>query len=206
VPLFVIAAAHAILLFMLSMSPRVPAPETASQAAMIMLLLESHETPPRVERDDAHTKTPPPRPAARTRLVQPAPLGLPDTESRNETAPGAIDWGREAEISAAHGLQAEQEARRRASAFARARGGSGISLAPNPYRTHEFGWSRAHTHRIEPIEDGGTFIWINDRCGVVLKGLVIPVCRLGKIAARGDLFEHMRDPPELGTEPRAGRE
>ena len=39
---------------------------------------------------------------------------------------------------------------------------------------------------------------INDRCAVAVIILIMPVCKLGKIEARGDLFQHMKDPPVMG--------
>jgi hypothetical protein len=65
----------------------------------------------------------------------------------------------------------------------------GLSSASGP---KPFGWSHSRVQRIEPIE-GGTIIWINDRCAIVLSGLLMPVCKIGKIEARGDLFENMQD-------------
>ena len=34
---------------------------------------------------------------------------------------------------------------------------------------------------------------INDRCAIVIYGLIFPVCRIGRIPANGHLFDHMRD-------------
>jgi hypothetical protein len=64
----------------------------------------------------------------------------------------------------------------------------------------EFGWSHSRIHRVESLADGGSIIWINDRCFIAAVGLIpLPFCRIGKIAARGDLFEHIRDPRDLGS-------
>lgn len=130
--------------------------------------------------------------------VQSAPITLPP-ESTNAAPPASprIDWAREAELSASRQLQSDEDARRRAAPF------SHDFSAQAPVRpTPQFGWDHAHTQRIEPLENGGTLIWFNDRCGLVLAGMLFPVCKIGKIPARDDLFEHMNDPPVLGAEPR----
>ncbi len=69
-------------------------------------------------------------------------------------------------------------------------------LGPDHIKSPEFGWDLAHTKRIEPIEGGGTLVRLNDRCFLAL-GLFIPlpICGIGKIPVRGDLFDHMRDQP-----------
>jgi len=64
----------------------------------------------------------------------------------------------------------------------------------------EFPWYHATTHRVESLEGGGTLINLNDNCVLVVIGLIpFPTCKLGKIPARGDLFEHMHDAPGLGS-------
>jgi hypothetical protein len=57
-------------------------------------------------------------------------------------------------------------------------------------RDKSFGWSHS------PIR-------LNDRCAIVLSGMVMPVCKLGKIKVRGDLLENMNEPPELIRAPYA---
>ena len=58
----------------------------------------------------------------------------------------------------------------------------------------QFGWDHAQTHRVEALEGGGTLLWINDRCFIVMAGMIpFPMCGIGKIPVRGDLFDHMRD-------------
>lgn len=82
--------------------------------------------------------------------------------------------------------------------IAEERAAAGDAAAPvkRPSRPKkEFGWSRARTHRIERTADGQTLLRLSDRC--VLVNLLLPVCQLGRIAARGDLFEHMNDPEDV---------
>ena len=57
----------------------------------------------------------------------------------------------------------------------------------------QFGWDYAHTHRVEALPEGGLLINLSDRCAVVLYVLLIPVCKIGHIAANGQLFDHMHD-------------
>jgi hypothetical protein len=63
--------------------------------------------------------------------------------------------------------------------------------APMPPR---FGWDYARTHRVEELPQGGILINLTDHCSLVLYGLVLlPGCRLGRIAADGHLFDGMRE-------------
>ena len=132
------------------------------------------------------------------RPLQTAPITPPPEAPSADvpTAPGAIDWAREAEVSAARQLRKDEEARRLTAPFAH-----DFSHLTPERPTPQFGWSHASIHRVEPLEGGGTFIWINDRCGIVFAVMVVPICKIGKIPARGDLFEHMDDAPAPGKEP-----
>jgi hypothetical protein len=108
----------------------------------------------------------------------------------------SIDWSLESELAAQRQVDAVEAARRRGRGFPAYDEDRKLAATAPP--APEFGWDRARTHRIEPIPTGGTIIHINDRCFVVISGLIMPVCKLGKIEARGDLFEHMDDTPRLG--------
>jgi hypothetical protein len=69
--------------------------------------------------------------------------------------------------------------------------------APTPApAVPKFGWYYAGTHRIEELAGGGTIINLTDRCAIVVYVLPIPVCRIGRIPANGDLFEHLHDRPD----------
>lgn len=71
-------------------------------------------------------------------------------------------------------------------------------LGPAPQaEPPELAWSRSRTHRLETYP-GGTAIHLGDNCVIAFTPLPFPVCRLGKKAANGDLFKHMRDPPQSG--------
>ena len=137
--------------------------------------------------------------SAPVEIVLPAPPSLPQLSPPSLTAPQliappqpdpagtppAIDWRPDAAAIA----------RKHAEAAGAAREPSKDAAAkPKP----EFGWSHSATHRIEPMETGGFVVWINDKCGVAVAGLAMPFCMFGKKPARGDLFEHMNDPPRPG--------
>ena len=113
----------------------------------------------------------------------------------NSSAPIAIDWAREAELAATRRLRAEEEAARKATAFSVRKG---PSLAVAKPLTPKFGWSHAHTHRVESLPGVGTLINLNDRCAILITFMLIPMCKLGKIDARADLFQYMDDPVPLG--------
>jgi len=109
----------------------------------------------------------------------------------------APDWSAHAAVAA------EQEAgaieRGRGQSRALAPPASALTRPPVPHAP-PFHWDRAHTQRVEPLATGGTLLHLNERCALVLY-FVIPLagCALGEIPARGDLFDHMRDPPLLGA-------
>ena len=111
----------------------------------------------------------------------------PDAPPIEGTTPPSIDWQQETRTAAARMAESlDAERRRKAERtpdprFARP--------TPRP----EFGWDRSKTHQVEALPQGGTVIHLNDRCALVLSGFLLPVCKIGKIPARGDLFEHMGD-------------
>lgn len=114
------------------------------------------------------------------------------------TAPIAIDWAKEAERAAAHRIEADEEADRRASALSPRRGPR-VGASEAPAAAPQFGWDHAHTHRLELSPDGGMVVNLNDRCAIVVKfPFFLPGCKIGKMESRGDLFTHMNDPPTLG--------
>jgi len=109
--------------------------------------------------------------------TEPAPAASSDSD------PPVIDWRAAAESVAREPFDIAAEAKDRRS----------TSSGENK----DFGWSRAATQRVE-VMPGGVMIRLNDRCAIVISGLLLPACVLGKIPVRGDLFEHMDDPPEPG--------
>jgi hypothetical protein len=67
-----------------------------------------------------------------------------------------------------------------------------------PAKADEFGWDSARTHRVESLPTGGLLIHLNDECVLVLAPLPLAFCGIGKKAANGDLFKHLRDAPLKG--------
>ena len=187
---FIVAAlAHVALIALLMLTP---APrETSERIEAPRMVLVSIE--PEVR---GVTPSPPPAPS----LHVPAPhvteprvdLSGPITvapEAAPEAAPPPIDWQRETQTAAARTAEAVEAERQRRGKYAP----DPRFARPAPHR--EFGWDQSKTHRIEALPEGGTLIHLNDRCALVLSGMILPICKLGKIPARGDLFEHMGDSP-----------
>jgi hypothetical protein len=113
-----------------------------------------------------------------------------------EQKPAIVDWTAEAALTAKQHAQLATAPQPRAldkhAAAADFDGGLGPDLGNAP----EFGWDHARTHRVEAMEGGGSILWINDRCFIVMYGMIpFPMCGIGKIPVRGDLFDHMRDQP-----------
>ncbi|HEY5101888.1 MAG TPA: hypothetical protein VII70_03825 [Steroidobacteraceae bacterium] len=124
---------------------------------------------------------------SRLQRVQPAP--------QSGSAPVAIDWAREAALAASRRIDAAEEAARKAQAFSARRGSS---LASGKRAAPRFGWSYAHTHRFETVP-GAILFNLNDRCVILMTFMLMPICRIGKIEERGDLFQHMNEPLPLGA-------
>jgi hypothetical protein len=140
-----------------------------------------------------------PAPAHDTQLVVvPTPAEPPPAEQK----PAIVDWNAEARLTAKRHAQSATAPQPRALDKHGAGTDLDGGLRSDQGYAPEFGWDHAHTHRVEALEGGGSILWINDRCFIVMAGLIpFPVCGIGKIPARGDLFDHMRDPQ--GQEPNA---
>jgi hypothetical protein len=199
--LLLVAALHAALLFMVSQwQTRVV---LRHEEPLIFLTL-----PSRMQVTPAEAE-PPPQPAPLKKaapshdtqlVVVPTPGEPPPVEQ--PAAP--IDWTAEATRTAKQ--QAELAAAPGPRALDQHAAGDGIDfdggLGPEPEYRPEFGWYHARIHRIEPLEGGGSILWINDRCFIVMAGVIpFPMCGIGKIPPRGDLFDHMRDTPPAQSRP-----
>jgi hypothetical protein len=133
-----------------------------------------------------------PAPSHDTQLIT---VPIPAEPSPAEQKPAIVDWHAEALLTAKQHAQAAAAPQPRAldkhGAGMYFDGGLGVDQGSAP----EFGWDHAQTHRVEALEGGGMLLWINDRCFIVMAGMIpFPMCGIGKIPARGDLFDHMRDP------------
>jgi hypothetical protein len=187
--LLLVLALHAALLLMaLRWQARL---DLHIEEALVFLALPAHmqsaeeaSPPPSVPR-----KEPPPTHDTQL-VVVPRPAEPPPAEQK----PAIIDWHAEAVLTAKH--QAQSAAAPPPRALDKTLGGMYVDVGPglDPWNTPEFGWDHSRTHRVETIEGGGSMLWINDRCFVVLYGMIpFPMCGVGKIPVRGDLFDHMRD-------------
>jgi hypothetical protein len=165
-----------------------------TEESLIFLPLPSHFQAPAEApaAPEAPRKIPPPTRDTRLIIVTPEIPPAPPAE----TPPAPIDWNAEA------ALTAKQQAQAAAKPGPRPldQPGAGLDfdggLGPDPDARPEFGWYHARTHRIEAIEGGGSLLWLNDRCFIVMAGLIpFPMCGVGKIPPRTDLFDHLRDSP-----------
>jgi len=126
-------------------------------------------------------------------LNQPRPLSQPSAaapaEEDNAIHP-PIDWANELNRTAREVASAASAPQPRVF------GAPHVAPTP-PAKPPEFGWSHSRTHRLE-TGPGGTAVHLGDHCVIAFTPLPFPVCRLGKKEANGDLFKHMRDPPQPG--------
>lgn len=72
---------------------------------------------------------------------------------------------------------------------------------PAPPKHADFGWSHARTHRVESVPGGGLLINLSDRCILVLNPFPFPICGIGNIAAKGDLFRNLQDSGQADAHP-----
>jgi hypothetical protein len=195
--LAVVAALHAALLLLaLRWQTRL---DLRTEESLIFLPLPAHVQPAEEASPPPSNPRKKPAPAHDTQLViVPAPAEPPAAEQK----PAIVDWNAEA------ALTAKQHARSAAAPQPRAldKHGAGVDfdggLGPDEGSKPEFGWDHARTHRVEAMEGGGSILWINDRCFIVMYGMIpFPMCGIGKIPVRGDLFDHMRD--SQAQEPKA---
>jgi hypothetical protein len=184
-----VSTAHLGLYWLLSSGVfRASGPSNASRLAVFLIMPDD-----RRREITAGERVPPRSGAIVTPRVRPAIPGAdpileaPNPSSRDNGA--RVDWNAEAARAA--------EDAARGPAFTRSFGMPETSNA-KPQAHEEFGWSHAHTHRVEPLSDGGFVLNITDRCAIVVVLLPMPFCRIGTIPVRGDLFERMHDPARPG--------
>jgi hypothetical protein len=170
-------------LFQLLVSARHSTPESAEPVSVLVFLPDA----PQARRPPVEVAPlAPPRLPQASPPTSTAPQLIAPPEDDNARVPPTIDWRREAERAARERALAEESGHE-------SKDGSG-PVKPQP----EFGWSHSRVHRIEPMEGGGVIVWISDKCFVVIGVIAMPMCQFGKKPARGDLFEHMDDPPTPG--------
>ena len=187
--LILVVALHAALLLMaLRWQARL---DLRTEESLVFLALPAHmksaeeaAPPPSVPR-----KEPPPTHDTQLVVVPPPAEAAPA-----EQEPAIIDWHAEAVLTAKQ--QAQSAAAPPPRALDKRLAGMYVDVGPglDSGNTPEFGWDHARTHRVETIEGGGSMLWINDRCFIVMYGVIpFPMCGIGKIPVRGDLFDHMLD-------------
>jgi hypothetical protein len=124
-------------------------------------------------------------------LNQPRPLSQPGAaapaEEDNAIHP-PIDWANELNRTARESVSGASAPQPREF------GAPHVAPTP-PSKRAEFGWSHSRTHRLETVP-GSTDVHWGDHCVIEFTPLPFPVCKLGKKEANGDLFKHMRDPPQ----------
>jgi hypothetical protein len=90
------------------------------------------------------------------------------------------------------------EAARRAAAEPTTRDFGFPKREPAPREKKPFAWDKTHTERVHALDGGGIGVHLSENCELALAPLPFVGCALGKPKARGDLFDEMRAPPEMG--------
>jgi hypothetical protein len=131
--------------------------------------------------------------------VAPPPLSRPRPGSQaSAAAPSEEDNAIHPPINWANELNrtAGESASRESAPQPRAFGAPHVAPTP-PAKPPEFGWSHSRTHRVE-TGPGSMGIHLGDHCVISFTPLPSMACNPGKREANGDLFKHMRDPPQPG--------
>jgi hypothetical protein len=143
-------------------------------------------------------RRPIPKRAAAATARSPDAIARPEPQSPPNaiTMPAAPDWRHEMQIAANNAIEAEERKRHQPSPLA-PHDFSGVKPGSTDDTKPRFGWNHAATHRVEELPNGGVLININDRCVIAWVIFPFPLCKVGKMPSRGDLFKHMKDPPAL---------
>ncbi|MEA3180520.1 MAG: hypothetical protein QOI59_4043 [Gammaproteobacteria bacterium] len=196
----VVLAIHAVFFFLFAVH-RSPARLLMSESEPPATLMLLREVKP-VETAAKPAAKPPMAARAARRAAPEAPQAIssapkPESDSSAMTSTPAPDWRAEARIAANDAIEAEARKREHPSLlaphdFSRAKAGS------TDYSKPKFGWSHAHTHRVEG-SPGAFVVNVNDRCAIALVLIFpFPLCKIGKMAPRGDLFDSLHDLPQPG--------
>ncbi len=124
---------------------------------------------------------------------QPPRMQRARADEQPERPAGPTGWNSQVEQAAKQEVAREESARQRASALSQPSAVSAAisaALRPPPPKAPEFGWAPP---RVKVVNGVGIFVRLNDHCAVLISGMVMPICTLGKIPVRGDLFAHMND-------------
>jgi hypothetical protein len=194
--LLLIVAIHAALLLLASR--RVTRVSIGSEEPLVFLALSEHaQVPTPAASVAAAPRKKPVAPRDTQLVVIPAPA-----PPAGDRPPVPIDWNAEAERAIKQHAELAMATPSRAldqhGAGADLNGG----LGPDRKQKSEFAWDRKHTQRLESIEGGGILLHLSDHCVLLVFPLPFVGCGIGKIPARGDLFEHMHDEPQTGGNPK----
>ena len=194
--LLLVVAIHAALL--LVASRHVTRVDMRSEEPLVFLALPDHAQSPA---PNAPVTTLPRKNPVAPRDTQLVIIPAPGPPAA-DTPPAPIDWNAEAELAIKQHAELAMAIPPRALDQHGAGADFNGGLGPDRNQKSEFGWDRKHTHRIEPIEGGGILLHLSDHCVLLVFPLPFVGCGIGKIPARGDLFEHMHDEPQMGGNPK----
>jgi hypothetical protein len=154
----------------------------AEQRVFLVSFPEITDVPP--EEAPAPFETPSPRPIVPRPITPatPAPSASNAITLPPEAPKPPIDWEMELKRSSQAMLERETEKERQREMFGN-RPDVPESLRPPAPGRKEFAWS------YKANRFGGGAVRISENCSLILG--IIPVCRLGKIPVRGDLFAQM---------------
>jgi len=211
-----VAAAHVLLLYGLAASRKPLLAPASDEPAVVSLWLPPAASTSGLHEEAADAAAARSRPArvrsesrnprvAHSSQPQPgvsesgAPTASPEpgeSTSGAQASSGPIDWYGEVASSASTALGDAEKKGRQAAVFAPPP--PPPFLARPPPGGYRFGWSAVATQRFR-IVNGVPILRITEHCSVVFF-ITLPVgtCTIGKIQARGDLFQHMHDPPPQG--------
>ncbi len=197
-----VLALHVALFFVFAVLSRpVPHLRAAWRAPAIAFFVTAEPATPRI---DSAASAPtagraPGTPRSRAQQVEKRPEAgetprIPPQNNAITPAP-VPDWHHDLEVAANNQIESAEHRRREPSPLA-PHDFSRVQPGSTDTTPQEFGWDHSATQRIQPMAGGGVLLNINDRCAIAWVIFPFPVCRIGKIPVRGDLFDHMKDGPQ----------
>ena len=196
---FVVVIAIHVLLFCLFAALRSPSrPSSQTEAATTLILMPEPELTPAPQPERPHKPPVTARAARPAAPKTPAPANpAPEPESSSISPMPSPDWRTEAQIAANDAIAAEERKRRTPSPL-QPHDFSGVKPGSTDDSKPKFGWYQAGIHRVEGTPGQALVVHINDRCAVAILFIFpFPMCKVGKMPARGDLLDHMKDAPAL---------
>jgi hypothetical protein len=171
--------------------------------AMLLPLLSAHREPERAAESDERMLLVFIDPLDKVRAAPEADPSTRLPRTPRASAPPPAEAARATDASAAISPGVDwyangSDAARRAATAPTTRDFAFPRHEPPPRERRPFAWDKVHTERVHALDGGGIGVRLSDNCELVIAPFPLAGCVLGKRQARGDLFDEMKAPPDMG--------